>query len=84
VACFATRAGFRRRGVTYALAAGAVDFARERGARALEGYPIVPRPGQEVAWGELNVGHYNVFVAAGFSEVSRPSSRRAVMRIDFG
>jgi GNAT superfamily N-acetyltransferase len=83
LACFATRAGFRRRGITSVLAAAAVHFARERGARALEGYPIIPRPGQDVSWGELNVGHYNVFVAAGFAEVSRPSSRRAVMRIDF-
>jgi GNAT superfamily N-acetyltransferase len=83
VACFATRAGFRRRGITYALATAAVEFARSRGATALEGYPIIPRPGQEVPWGELNVGHYNVFVAAGFAEVSRPSTRRAVMRIDF-
>lgn len=83
LACFAVRAGFRRRGLTYALAAAAVEFARERGAKALEGYPIVPRPGQEVSWGELNVGHYNAFVAAGLSEVSRPSSRRAVMRVEF-
>jgi len=34
-----TRAGFRRRGVSRALAHAAVDFARESGARALEGYP---------------------------------------------
>jgi GNAT superfamily N-acetyltransferase len=83
LACFAVRAGFRRRGVTYSLAAAAVEFARTRGAEALEGYPITPRPGQDISWGELNVGHYNVFVAAGFSEVSRPSSRRAVMRVEF-
>jgi GNAT superfamily N-acetyltransferase len=83
LACFAVRAGFRRRGLTYALAAAAVEFARERGAKALEGYPIVPRPGQEVSWGELNVGHPHAFAAAGFREVSRPSSRRVVMRVDF-
>jgi GNAT superfamily N-acetyltransferase len=83
LACFATRAGFRRRGITYGLAEAAVDFARSRGAHALEGYPMVPHPGQDIFWGELNVGHYNVFVAAGFTEVSRPSTRRVVMRIDF-
>lgn len=83
VACFVTRAGYRKRGISRALAAAAVDFARSRGARALEGYPIIPRPGQDVPWGELNVGHVNAFVAAGFTEVSRPSQRRAVMRIDF-
>jgi GNAT superfamily N-acetyltransferase len=36
--CFVTRTGFRRRGVSRALARAAVDFARQRGARALEGY----------------------------------------------
>src|SRR6185312_4306538 len=34
VTCFVTRAGFRRRGVSYALARAAVDYARARGARA--------------------------------------------------
>ena len=32
VTCFVVRTGFRRRGVTYALARAAVDFARQRGA----------------------------------------------------
>ncbi|MEV4415473.1 GNAT family N-acetyltransferase [Catellatospora sp. NPDC049609] len=83
VACFVTRAGYRRRGVSRALARAAVDFARERGAQAVEGYPIIVQPGQEVAWGELNVGSRSTFEAAGFTEVSRPSHRRAVMRVDF-
>jgi GNAT superfamily N-acetyltransferase len=81
--CFAVRAGYRRRGVTYALAEAAVDFARERGARALEGYPMVTRPGQEISWGELFVGKSSVFAAAGFRQVSHPTKRRVVMRIDF-
>jgi GNAT superfamily N-acetyltransferase len=84
VPCFITRSGFRRRGVSYALARAAVDFARQRGARALEGYSMmIPEPGKDVPWGELHVGHPSIFVAAGFTEVSRPSLRRAVMRIDF-
>ena len=78
-----TRSGFRRRGLSYALARAAVDFARERGARALEGYPMIPERGKDVSWGELNVGHVSIFTAAGFAEVSRPTLRRAVMRIDF-
>ena len=48
VTCFVTRAGFRRRGVSRALARAAVDFARERGARALEGYPMITSPGRTV------------------------------------
>jgi GNAT superfamily N-acetyltransferase len=83
VTCFVTRAGFRRRGVTGALARAAADFARQRGARALEGYPMVTHPDREISWGELHVGSRSIFAAAGFSEVSHPTTRRVVMRIDF-
>jgi GNAT superfamily N-acetyltransferase len=83
VTCFVTRAGFRRRGISRALARAAVDFARERGARALEGYPMLTEPGKEITWGELHVGSRSIFAAAGFAEVSRPTLRRVVMRIDF-
>ena len=83
VSCFVTRTGYRRRGVGKALAAAAVDYARQRGARALEGYPIVVRPGQDFSWGELYVGSHSMFADAGFREISRPTERRAVMRIDF-
>jgi GNAT superfamily N-acetyltransferase len=82
--CFLTRAGFRRRGVARALARAAVAFARERGARALEGYPMLVRAGQDITWGELNVGTRSIFEAAGFREVSHPVPRRVVMRIEFG
>ena len=83
VTCLFTRAGFRRRGVSYALARAAVDFARGRGARALEGYPMLTEPGQDITWGELNMGTRSVFAEAGFTEVAHPSPRRVVMRIDF-
>jgi GNAT superfamily N-acetyltransferase len=83
VMCFVTRRGYRRRGITYALAAAAVDYAREEGARALEGYPMVVPPGKEITWGELHVGARQVFEEAGFKEVHQPSLRRVVMRIDF-
>ena len=83
VTCFVTRAGFRRRGVSRALARAAIDFARERGARALEGYPMLTEPGKEIAWGELYRGSRSIFADAGFAEVNRPFPRRVVMRIDF-
>jgi GNAT superfamily N-acetyltransferase len=81
--CFVTRAGFRRRGISYALARAAVEFARQRGARALEGYPMITEPGEDITWGELHVGSRSIFEAAGFTEVTRPTLRRVVMRIDF-
>jgi GNAT superfamily N-acetyltransferase len=83
VTCFVTRVGFRRRGISRALARASVDFARERGARALEGYPMLTEPGQDFMLVELHVGSRSVFAGAGFTEVSRPTKRRVVMRIDF-
>ncbi|HUG63902.1 MAG TPA: hypothetical protein VMK83_01660, partial [Gaiellaceae bacterium] len=65
------------------LARAAVEHARERGARAIEGYPMLVEPGQNVIWGESHVGTRSIFDAAGFEEVSYPSKRRVVMRIDF-
>ena len=61
----------------------AVDFARDRGARALEGYPMLTEPGQEIAWDEIHVGSRSIFAAAGFDEVSHPTPRRLVMRVDY-
>jgi GNAT superfamily N-acetyltransferase len=84
VTCFAVRTGYRGRGLTYPLAAATVGYARERGARALEAYPMVTQPGREITWGEVHVGTRQVFEDAGFEEVSRPTLRRVVMRIDFG
>ena len=80
VTCLFTRAGFRKRGISRVLARAAVDFARERGARAIEGYPITTK---NVILEELHVGTEGVFADAGFTEVSRPTLRRVVMRIDF-
>ncbi|KEO81844.1 GCN5 family acetyltransferase [Tumebacillus flagellatus] len=83
ITCFAVRKGYRRRGITYALTRAAVDFARKQGARAIEGYPMLTVPGEEIPWGELHVGSRNAFVAAAFREVTRPTTRRVVMRLDF-
>ena len=82
VTCFFIRPGFRHRGISYALARATVDFARSRGARALEGYPMLTQPGQEITWGEMLVGNRSIFEAAGLREVSHPTPRRVVMRID--
>jgi GNAT superfamily N-acetyltransferase len=80
VTCLFTRAGFRKRGVSRALARAAVDFARDRGARAIEGYPMTTK---NAILEELHVGTEAVFADAGFTEVGRPTLRRAVMRVDF-
>jgi GNAT superfamily N-acetyltransferase len=83
VTCVFVRAGFRGRGISYAVARAAVDFAHGRGARALEAYPMLTTPGQKISWDEIHVGVPGIFAAAGLTEVSRPTLRRIVMRIDF-
>jgi GNAT superfamily N-acetyltransferase len=78
--CLFTRAGFRRRGVSRAMVAAAVEHAQRNGAAALEAYPVTTT---EVIAEELHVGIERVFAAAGFGVITRPTSRRVVMRIEF-
>jgi GNAT superfamily N-acetyltransferase len=80
VTCVLARAGHRRRGVSRALVAAAVPYARERGASALEGYPMTTKT---VISEELHPGTLRTFLDAGFREVSRPTPRRAVVRVDW-
>lgn len=80
VTCLMIRSGYRRRGVGKALTQYAVSFARDRGARALEAYPMLTTG---ALLEELHVGVLSMFLDAGFKEVSRPSKRRAVVRIDY-
>ena len=80
VTCLFARPGFRRRGISREMALAAVDFARARGARAVEAYPMSTTAAISE---ELHVGTVDTFVAAGLREISRPTPRRVVMRIDF-
>ena len=97
ITCLFARAGYRRRGVSRALARAAVEFARQRGARAVEAYPMTTTshptkssaslryfagtPSSAIAE-ELHVGTTRTFADAGLVEVSRPSPRRVVMRLE--
>lgn len=83
VTCMVVRKGYRGRGLTYLLARATIEHARTRGARALEAYPMVTQAGKQITWGELHVGPRQAFEEAGFKEVTRPTVRRTVMRIDF-
>lgn len=83
VTCFAVRKGYRGRGLMYPLAAATVEYAREHGARALEAYPMITEPGKEITWGEVHVGARQVFEDAGFEQITHPTKRRVVMRVDF-
>jgi hypothetical protein len=43
---------------------------------------MITQQGKEITWGEVHVGARQVFEDAGFVEVSRPTVRRVVVRID--
>ena len=80
VTCLLARAGFRRRGSAGRSPAPGSRSPASGGARAIGAYPIIaPRAIAE----ELHVGTPGVFGDAGLVEVSRPSPRRVVMRLDF-
>ncbi|HEX8451643.1 MAG TPA: GNAT family N-acetyltransferase [Longimicrobium sp.] len=79
VTCFFVARGFRKRGVTTRLLRAAVEHARARGGRILEGYPIEPRKDhvpEAFAW----TGFASAFKRAGFKEVARRSDTRPIMR----
>ncbi len=67
IVCVVVRGGHRRQGVTTPLIEGAVDFARSRGAPAVEAYPVDP-PGRMDTTMAF-VGTRTMFESAGFDVV---------------
>jgi GNAT superfamily N-acetyltransferase len=86
IVCFSVRVGYRRKGVARALLDGAIRYARESGAPALEAYPIDPEGKRaDTAFGY--VGFSPMFEAAGFRRVVETAARsdrkpRILMRLD--
>jgi GNAT superfamily N-acetyltransferase len=68
--CFVVRVGYRRRGVARALLHGAVEHARSRGARIVEGFPVDVVPGARVPVSAAFVGTVPLFESEGFERVT--------------
>jgi GNAT superfamily N-acetyltransferase len=79
VVCFFVARPFRRQGVTRALLAAAVGYAREHGAVILEGYPVEPANGKTPDV-YAYPGMASTFRSVGFVEVARRSPTRPIMR----
>jgi GNAT superfamily N-acetyltransferase len=81
VVCFFIAKAARRQGLTVALLRAAVDHARSRSARILEGYPkdldAATTP-DVFAWH----GTASAFRQAGFTEVARRAPTRPIMRYE--
>jgi GNAT superfamily N-acetyltransferase len=84
--CFRVRPGHRKQGIMHALIDGAVAYARERGAPAIEGYPV-DNEGAKVNLTMMYVGTRSLFESAGFTKVADTGSvldgfPRVLMRRD--
>lgn len=81
VVCFFVARAYRGRGLTVALLHKAAAYARRRGARRLEGYPVDPAQGKMPD----TFAYYGLAAAfrkAGFREVARRSATRPIMRLE--
>jgi GNAT superfamily N-acetyltransferase len=79
ITCFYVTRDYRRQGVTGQLLEAAVKFARKRGAKIVEGYPI-DSGGEKKDTVSVFTGLASTFVQAGFVEVARRSPTRPIMR----
>lgn len=84
--CFRVRPGHRKQGLMHALIEGAVDYARKRGAPAVEGYPV-DNEGARINQTMMYVGSRSLFEQAGFTKAADTSSTfdgfpRVLMRLD--
>lgn len=73
IVCIVIRPAFRRQGLARHLLEGAIAFALERKAPALEAYPIDPQGGR-VSSSFAYVGTTNLFESVGFERVVQTSS----------
>jgi GNAT superfamily N-acetyltransferase len=79
VVCFFIARSQRRMGLTVKLLQASLEYARENGARIVEGYPVEPKEGKapDVF---MYTGLFSAFKQAGFTEVLRRSETRPIMR----
>jgi GNAT superfamily N-acetyltransferase len=79
IVCFVVPSEFRRQGVARELLAGAVRYAKKRGVKLLEAYPVDKQKPQaaDASW----FGSKRMFDEAGFDEVARRRPDRPVVRL---
>lgn len=79
ISCLFVARPYRRRGISVRLLKAAAAFAREKGAKVVEGYPVEPYSKDMpavFAW----TGMVSAFRKAGFKEILRRSKTRPIMR----
>jgi GNAT superfamily N-acetyltransferase len=81
VVCFFVAKSFRGKRATVPLLKAAVDYARNHGAKIVEGYPVESEKPMPAAF--VWTGLTSMFLKAGFVEVARGSKVRPIMRYFF-
>ena len=76
--CFVIAKPHRRQGLMTALVDAAIDYARKRGAKIVEAYPIESE--SQLKGYDGYTGIASTFRGAGFREVARPREGQVVMR----
>ena len=79
ISCFYIRKGYRKKGVTSALIAAAIETAKRAGSPALEAYPL----DADLTPSTSHTGYLSTFKRAGFKVVARHVPPRPIMRYDF-
>ncbi len=79
IICFFIDKDSRRKGIAFELLNWVSDWARKKGFRTLEAYPIdSPNPNYPPAF--AHTGFLSMFLKNGFEEVERPSPTRPLVR----
>jgi len=76
ISCFYVRKGYRRKGITSALIAAAVERAKSAGVPALEAYPLDAKLTPSAS----ATGYLSTFARLGFEIVCRRTPPRPIMR----
>lgn len=79
IVCFFVLKSFRHRGLTKLLTEAAIDHAKDKGAKVIEAYPLIPENSKNPSL-EAYTGVITMFEEVGFEEVARRSRIRPIMR----
>ncbi len=79
IVCFYIARPFRHQGLSSRMLEAGVDFAKQNGARIVEGYPIEPKKDSAPDI-YIFTGMISTFLKAGFKEVARRSKTRPIVR----
>lgn len=79
ISCFYIRKGYRKKGITSALIAAAIQHAKRSGATAVEAYPL----DGSLSPSATSTGYLSTFLRAGFKIVARHTPPRPILRYTF-